>query len=214
MHYAKLILGSLVAALWWGCAENNPLSDAQKTAALRNVTVTYDSAGVALGLPAGAATGRSFEELKAEDSATYCNPANYSITIVQSLTADNTGPNAEDAKFDGMEIDVVFDTIGSAPLTTTAGGFEVKKNTALPVTAEGTMNLATHRPAGLYVFRQIVDGNDLATTMSPALLYKIGSAEGTIDIPAIHADIPTRASQETKDFLAGLLASGVFDEQQ
>jgi hypothetical protein len=203
---------SALALLAGSCTEDNPLSDAQKTAALRKVSVSADSVSYALALPEGATSGKSFEELAAEDSATYRNPANYGITFSQNLTADNTAEGAEDAKFDGVSITMVFDTISSAPLETTAEGFEVPANATKKVTAQGSINLADHRPAGLYVFRRIVDGDPLATTMAPSLRYDIGSREGSIDLPPISQDIPTRASPETKAFLAGLLSSGMFEE--
>jgi hypothetical protein len=186
------------------------LTDAQQLAALRNVTVTCDSMTYAFGLPQGALGGKSFSQLLAEDSATYANPANYSITVILNMTADNTHSGAADAAFDGMKINVVMDTIVSTPIQTVADPFTVSKGTKKSVPAHGTINLATHRKAGLYIFRQTVAGADLATTLSPLLDYKIGSLAGSIPLPDIKQNIPTRASAETKAFLSGLLSSGVL----
>ena len=194
------------------CTEDNPLTDAQKIAALRNVTVIYDSMSYQISLPPGALSGQSLEQLILTDAETYTNPANYGITIALNVTADNAHPDAEDAKFDGMDIDIVMDTIESNPIKMATEGFEVKKNETHPVAMETTINLETHREAGLYIFRQTVDGNDLATTTYPYLYYKIGIQQGTINLPSIYKEIPTRASDETKEFLRQLLDSGIFDD--
>jgi hypothetical protein len=213
MKYIRriLILLSLIA-LCFQCDVEEAISDTEKTAALRKVTVTSDSGQAEIELPEGALSGRSFAELAADDPATFTNPANYAITFILNMTADNSKDGAEDAKFDGMTVDMVMDTITSSPVKTEADAFEVKKNTTHSFQATGAINLQTHRKVGLYIFRQTVDGSDLATTLSPILYYKIGSQEGSIDLPDLQKDIPTRASEETKAFLSGLLESGIFDE--
>ncbi len=188
------------------------LSDAQKLAALRNITVQFNGMEYEIGLPPGALSGKSLAQLLLEDSSTYKNPENYSITITANLTADNTASNAEDAKFDGMDVDIVLDTIESNPINMNTPGFEVGKGKTYPVQMGTTINLKTHRAAGLYIFRQTVDGNDLATTTYPYLHYTLGSQTGTIELPSIYKEIPTRASDETKEFLSQLLDSGIFDE--
>jgi hypothetical protein len=197
--------------LFSDCKKDTTLSDAEKVAALKNVTLTFAGMSYDIGLPAGSLSGLSFDSLRAQDSATYCNPANYSIAFSVNMNADNTKANAEDARFEGMTIDIIMDTINASPIETVAGAFDIAKNTSAAVTADGTINLATHRLVGLYIFRQIVDGNDLATTLSPILNYKIGVLQGNINVPDIHQDIPTSASPEMKAFLTGLLDSGVFD---
>lgn len=196
------------------CTEDTPLDDAQKIAALRKVTVTFDSTTYQFGLPQGALNGKTFDQLLDEDSATFANPANYKITILVNMTADNTKDGAQDAKFDGMTIDIIMDTMTSSPIHTVANAFEVKKNTTHPTEASGTINLATHRMPGLYIFRQTVDGDYLATTLSPSFNYTIGSQSGTIDLPDVQQNIPTRASSETKAFLKGLLDSGIFGSKR
>jgi hypothetical protein len=210
----SIILSFFVAIMMmcFYCGVEDAVSDTQKTAALRKVTVTSDSGQCEIGLPEGALSGRSFADLAAEDPATFTNPANYSITFGLNMTAHNTQSGAEDAKFDGMTVDIVMDTITSSPVRTAADAFEVKKNTVHSFQATGDINLQTHRRVGLYIFRQTVDGNDLATILSPVLYYKIGSQDGTIDLPDLQQNIPTRASDETKAFLSGLLNSGVFEE--
>ncbi|MBN1116454.1 MAG: hypothetical protein JXA77_04590 [Bacteroidales bacterium] len=194
------------------CDETGILTDVQKIAALRNVTIEYNNLTYEIGLPAGATSGKSLAELLLEDSASFKNPENYSISIIAELIADNTKPDAEDAKFDGAEADVIMDTLTSNPIKMETDGFEVKKGTTHPFDLETTINLKTHRKAGLYIFRQTVDGNDLATTTKPRLLYTVGTQSGTIDGPELKQDIPTRASDETKEFLRQLLDSGIFDE--
>ena len=207
--YTILLFGMFLS----NCNKNNTVNDLQKTEALKNVTIIYDSTAYELVLPSGALSGKSFGELKKEDSATYTNPENYSITFLVNLTADNKKTNSEDAKFDGMTLNIVMDTIKSTPIKATTGPFEVKKNTTLPVQVESTINLKTHRLAGLYIFRQIVDGNDLATIQTPILNYKIGTLQGDIILHSVQENIPTRASDETKTFLKGMLDSGVFEVQ-
>jgi hypothetical protein len=189
---------------------DDAVDDTQQLVALRKVTVTFDSMTIEFGLPPFD-TSKTFAEHLAEDSATFANPANYSITSRLNMTADNTKEGAQDAKFDGMAIDIIMDTITSSPVSTIADPFTVSKNTTKAIEAHGTINLATHRLTGLYIFRQTVDGNVLATTISPFLNYTIGSQSGTIDLPDIKKDIPTRASPQTKAFLRGLLDSGIFN---
>jgi len=193
------------------CSKGNTVSEIDQTAALRNVTLTYDSVVYQLGLPAGALSGKSFDELKKDDPATYTNPANYSITFLGNYTANNKSSNAQDAKFDGMLVDIVMDTINSEPIKTTVDSFEVKKNTSVPLQSKATINLAAQRRAGIYIFQQVVNGNDLATTQTPYLNYKIGLLRGIIQLPSFKENIPTRASGVTKAFLQGLLGSGIFN---
>jgi hypothetical protein len=209
---SKIVMIISIVAICMQCGVEEAVSDTQKTAALRKVTVKSDSGQVEIELPEGALSGRSFAELAADDPATFTNPANYAITFILNMTADNTQNGAEDAKFDGLTVDMVMDTITSSPVRTEAAAFEVKKNTTHSFQATGSINLQTHRRVGLYIFRQMVDGNDLATTLSPVLSYKIGSQEGTIDLPDVRQYIPTRASDEMKEFLSGLLDSGLFEE--
>jgi hypothetical protein len=189
------------------------MSDAQKLEALKDVTFTFNSMSMNLHLPAGALSGASFDSLMAQDSALYANPENYSIDFLDNFTADNTKDNAEDAKFDGMTVNIIFDTIHSTPVATTASAFEIPKNTTQQVTAQGSLNLKTHRRAGLYIFQQMVDGLDIATTQTILLNYTVGILNGVIQLPDIHENIPTTVSDETKAFLSGLIASGVFNSK-
>ena len=194
------------------CNPIDVIDDAAKLAALRNVTITYDEITYEIGLPEGALSGASFEALKAQDPDTYSNPANYSITFVANMTANNTATDAEDAKFDGLILDIVMDNITSASIEAISGAIEVPKNQIVPVVANSLINLETHREPGVYIFKQTVNGNDLATGILPKLNYTIGSQQGVITLVTINQSIPTRASDETKAFLKGLLDSGIFDD--
>jgi hypothetical protein len=203
---------TLLAIMALSCSkETNPISDAQQLAALKNVEFTYDSMGYDLLLPAGALDGKTFAELLKLDSSTYANPANYGVSMSLNMNADNTGNNARDAKFDGMAANIVMNNITSAPIAMAAGPFTIDEGTEKSVHAEGDINLSTHKPTGLYIFQQIVDGADLATTFGIKVQYKVGLLNGEIPLPEINKNIPTRASQETKDFLKGLLDSGIFE---
>jgi hypothetical protein len=206
--YSLLTIITLAIILY--CTTPTAVNDVQQLAALRKVTVTCDSMTYEFGLPQGALGGKSFTQLLAEDSAKYANPANYTITVLLNMTADNTKTDSDDAKFDGMRIKVIMDTLASTPIQTIADPFTVSEKSKKNVPARGSINLATHRKAGLYIFRRTVDGSDLITTLSPELDYKIGSMAGSIPLIDIKMNVPTRASVETKAFLAGLIDSGVF----
>ena len=211
-HISYITLLAVSLLILYQCEEaKDTLDDAAKVAALKDVDFSYDSLGYELDLPEGASSGKSFDDLMEEDSATYANPENYTISFAANMNADNTKDDARDAKFDGMELDIVMDTISSSPIRTKAVAFEIPKGETKDVTAKNEINLKTHRLPGKYIFQQIVAGDDLATTLSPTLLYDIGSKSGDFDLPDIPKDIPTRASADTKEFLRGLLESGVLD---
>jgi hypothetical protein len=205
--YASILLGILNVS----CSKKDVVTDIDQTAALRNVSITYDSTTYQLGLPAGALSGKSFADLKAQDPTTYTNPQNYSIALVIHLLANNKTANAADAKFDGMSLNIVMDTIVSSPVIASAPAFVVLKNTNLPVPVSSSINLKTQRAAGLYIFKQIVAGSDLSTTQTPVFNYSFGVLQGTIPLPSFHENIPTRVDDGTKAFLKGLLDSGIFN---
>lgn len=213
-HKLNLFIASMALALLiHACTEgDNAITDAQKLAALEKVTVSMDGMDYDILLPEGALSGESFEELMKKDSSKFADPANYTINITVNSIADNTDDDARDAKFDGMYIDLVMDTIASTPIRTEAEGFEIEANTTQEVPAYGSINLETHKQAGLYIFQQTVDGNDLTTKFSPVLLYELGTLEGDIPLPSVTIDIPTRASEEMKAFLRDLLESGILEE--
>lgn len=187
------------------------VSDAEKLAALKNVAFSLTGISFDVNLPAAALNGQTFDELMNLDSSTYANPSNYSVDFVVNMLADNTKENASDAKFDGMLINMIMDTLTNVPFTTSASGFELLQNTTQQVMASGSINLGTHEDAVLYMFQQMVDGQDLATTLAPVLNYNIGSLSGGLNVPDLQAQIPTAASTEMKNFLSGLLSSSVFN---
>ena len=209
IFYSFTIL--IVSMIFSSCKKDTTISDAEKVAALKNVSFTFNNIGFNVSLPTDALNGKTFTELMTEDSATYANPANYSIEFLINMTADNTKENAEDAKFDGMLINMIMDTITSYPISTIANSFEVLKNSTQQVNAQGGVNLSTHRLTVLYIFKQMVASDDLASTLSPLLNYKIGLLSGAINLPDVQKQIPTSASTEMKAFLSGLINSGIFD---
>lgn len=212
-----LIVASIIFVLFsitYSCKKKEkPLTDVQKVAALKDVSVNYDNAGYNLSLPDGALSGKSFDQLRHEDSLKYTNPENYGVTMTSNFNADNTKENSHDAKFDGMDLIQTMDTIKSNPIKSSVGPFDIPMNSTVPVSTSTKINLKTHRRAGLYIFQQIVDGHDLATTFSPSLNYNIGVLNGSIPLPDIKQNIPTTASAETKEFLKGLILSEVFKVQ-
>jgi len=214
--FAFMFFAGFFVLLGIGCLGDNvsnSINDTKKLSALKNVTLTTDSAAVTPQLPQRSDTQKTFSQALAEDSATFANPANYGITITYYMLADNTSDQADDAKFDGVLLDIIMDTLNSEPIRTETGAFEIAKNETKQIPVSSMINLATHRRAGLYIFQQMVDGADVKTTVSPQLLYKIGSVEGSIDIAQITFLIPTRADEDTKAFLKGMLESGVFNEE-
>ena len=183
--------------------------------ALRNVDFSYDSLSVNISFPEGAVeSGKTFQELLDEYPEIYSDPANYTISLSTFFLADNTSNDARDAKFDGTNLNIVMDTIYSNPIQAISGPFDIKTGEIKTVDISGMINLETHRMPCLYMFRQTVDGNDLSTRLQLSLLYTIASESGSINLPEFHQIIPTRASDETKAFLSGLLDSGVFDNPE
>lgn len=205
--FFTLIIGITIVS----CGETNEISDLEKTAALKNVTILYDSCTINFNLPQEALTKTYTELRNGADSLKYRDPALYSASFIINSTAYNTKTEAEDAKFESTILNLIMDTIKSTPLIAQANGFEILKNTSVPVpTSTGTINLKTHRRAMLYIFTQAVAGNNLKTTIAPLLGYKVGSYSGFIQIPSITANIPTRADENTKRFLKSLLDSKDF----
>ena len=201
----------IAAGIFVSSCEKEALSDAEKLAALKDVSFTMQGVTLDVNLPADALNGKTFQELMAIDSATYANPANYSVNFLVKMLADNTKENAKDAKFDGMVMNMIMDTLQSSSISTTANAFELLKNTSQEVVAQGAINLATHKAAGLYVFKQISEGQKLASSISTKLNYEIGSLQGALNLPVVQPQIPTSGSDAMKTFMKGMLDSGVFN---
>jgi hypothetical protein len=189
------------------------VDDVQKTAALRNVSFTYDSLSTDLMLPEASLSGKTFQELYENNKETYGNAANYSIKVTTHYTADNTKENAADAKFSGMIQDVVFNGIAEAPVRFDTPGFEITEKDILNISSNSEINLASHQSTAIYIFQQILSEEDLDTRISSTVNYDVGIEKGTIQVPEVQKDIPTKASEETKAFLKGLLDSGMFNEK-
>ncbi len=190
------------------------VNDVRSTAALKNVEFTYNEMNFEVSLPENALSGEPFDSLYKKNKEIYGNPANYTINIKTMFTADNTSQDAKDAKFDGMFQNLVFNKIEESPLEYETKGFVIEQDAIINVISEGSINLETHRLPGKYIFQQMVSGNDVNTNIVTNLLYEIGGKEGSIKALDLQKDIPTRASDEMKDFLEGLLDSGLLDEEQ
>jgi hypothetical protein len=196
------------------CEEvENTINDVQKTAALRNVSFTYDGLTTDVVMPEAGFEGKTFAELFNNSKEKYSNPANYSVNLGMLYTASNTKSNAADAKFAGMIQDVVLNNIDETPLRFDTPGFEIAKGESKTISSSSEINLETHKLAGLYIFEQIVAGEDLDTRVLTSLNYDFGLEEGILNLPEVQKNIPTKASEETKTFLRGLLESGLFDEE-
>lgn len=197
--------------LLFACEDNNVANEVDKTVALKNVEFSYDSTSTAVNLPEGALSGKSFGELFSEDSSKYANLENYGISFSVSMNANNNSSKAEDAEFDGMDIDMIFNSINASPVKAVAEPFLIEKGTEESVLALSSINLLTHKEVGKYIFQQMVSGEDLYTDLTPILYYDFG-IEGSFPLVTFHQDIPTRATPEMKEFLQGLLNSGLLDE--
>lgn len=211
-YYALI---AIFAAGLTACEEINDakdsVDDAQKTMALKNVDFTLDSLNTDISLPEESWEGESFDEVYKENEELYENPANYTISLDSYYLADNTSTDAANAKFDGMTQNFVFNNIDDTPLALETPAFEVPGDEKLTVNGQGEINLETHRLPGLYIFQQIVDGKPLDTKILNELFYQIGSVDGSFKLPEVQQDIPTRASDEMKQFLSDLLDSGILD---
>lgn len=203
------LLLAIVAIVSISCKKE--VTDAQKVEALKDVTVSYDSVALNLSLPEGALSGQTFAELRANNEALYSNLANYTIGFTTYLKANNTKSGASDAAFQGMAVNLIMNNLTGTPIQTSTGPVTILANEIKPVTIAGNINLLTHKLVGKYIFQQTVDGNDLATKIAPILKYQIGVLQGDLNLPEINQNIPTRASQNTKNFLSGLLASDLMN---
>lgn len=199
----------LVIIVSFSCKKE--VTDAQKVEALKDVTLSYDSVALNLSLPEGALSGQSFAELRANNEAVYSNLANYTIGFTTYLKANNTKANASDAAFQGMAVNLIMNNLTGTPIQTSTGPVTILANEIKPVTIAGNINLLTHKLVGKYIFQQTVDGNDLATKIAPILKYQIGVLQGDLNLPEINQNIPTRASENTKNFLSGLLSSDLMN---
>ncbi|MFW5774539.1 MAG: hypothetical protein ACOCWD_07635 [Tangfeifania sp.] len=201
---------ALTGLLLFSCEET--VDDIQKTAALRNVTIEYDGLETDVVLPQGSLEGSTFQELYDNNKDKFSNPENYVLKLSTRYTVDNTKDNAEDAKFSGMVQDIVFNNIEESPVRFETEAFEIEKNTTKSVSTAGEINLDTHTATALYIFQQIIDEEPLDALMTNRFLYDFGASEGEIDAGTFDQKIPTKASDETKEFLSGLIESGIFEE--
>ncbi|MDD2345442.1 MAG: hypothetical protein PHY85_04780 [Bacteroidales bacterium] len=186
--------------------------DVLSLAALKNVSLSYDSLQLNVALPQGSLGGQTFEELRNENEALFSDLSNYKIGLTTFMKADNTKEDAKNATFQGMIMNTIMDTLNNSPFQIIGGAFDVAKDEIKPFIAEGNINLLTHKYVGKYIFKRMVDGDNLATTLAPILNYKIGDQVGGLSLPQINKDIPTRASDEMKDFLNGFISSDLMNE--
>lgn len=205
----SLVVLSLVILFSSSCKKE--VTDAQKVEALKNVTLSYDSVALNVNLPQGALSGQSFSELRAQNEALYSNLSNYTLGFATYMKASNTKSDATDAEFQGMTMNMIMNNLSSTPIQTSTGAVTILKNETRPIVTSGSINLLTHKLVGKYIFQQMVAGNDLATKIAPILNYQIGSLQGGLNLPEFNQNIPTRASDNTKNFLSGLLASELLN---
>ncbi len=205
----SLVVLSLVILFSSSCKKE--VTDAQKVEALKNVSLSYDSVALNVNLPQGALSGQSFSELRAQNEALYSNLSNYTLGFATYMKASNTKTDATDAEFQGMTMNMIMNNLSSTPIQTSTGAVTILKNETRPIVTSGSINLLTHKLVGKYIFQQMVAGNDLATKVAPILNYQIGSLQGGLNLPEFNQNIPTRASDNTKNFLTGLLASELLN---
>lgn len=211
MKKITLSLAVLALVVIFSISCKKEVTDAQKVEALKNVTLSYDSVALNVSLPQGALSGQTFAELRAQNEALYSNLANYTIGFATYMKANNTSSGATDAEFQGMTINMIMNNLTNTPIQTSTGAVTILKNEIRPVITSGSINLLTHKLVGKYIFQQMVAGNDLATKIAPILNYQIGSLQGGLNLPVISQNIPTRASDNTKSFLSGLLESDLMN---
>ena len=187
------------------------VDDVKSLAALKNVSLSYDSLQLNVALPQGSLGGQTFEELRNENEALFSDLSNYKIGLTTFMKADNTKEDAKNATFQGMIMNTIMDTLNNSPFQIIGGAFDVGKDEIKPFIAEGNINLLTHKLVGKYIFKQIVDGENLATTLAPILNYKIGDKQGGLNLPQMNKSIPTRGSDELKSFLNGFISSDLMN---
>ncbi len=205
-----------ILAILAACIKDNPVSegveDANQLQALKNVDFIFEDVSFEVaGIPTGSDLTVPFDTLLEQNPDKYSEPSSYTITFSLNMIADNTSSDAEDAKFDGINVNMEFNNITNAPLTLSRGTLAIPKGEEVPFTASGSLNLETHKEPRKYIFQQMVDGEDIASEIFPEILYKFGKLEGSLVLPSWEQAIPTRASPETKAFLSDLLASGLLD---
>lgn len=166
------------------CLDSAPSGDIEKTrqlAALRNVSLNYDSTSIELQLP---------------------------DTIIFRLhfKADNTDDAAKDARFEGMISNLTFDTLAKFPLNVVTDAFFVPKDSVVPISGTGVMDRASHEKPIEYIFQQMIFGEKVEAILRDTLLYDLGSLSGRLGVPPpIPISIPTRADSSTKKRLKLIL---------
>ncbi|WP_291861850.1 hypothetical protein [Marinilabilia sp.] len=211
--FKTISLLSIALLMLNGCEQvDDTITDIQKTAALRNVDFTYDSLSTELVLPEGSLSGKTFQEMYENNKELFSDASNYSVKINTHYTADNTKEDAVDAMFSGMMQDIILNNIAESPVRFETSAFEVAKNDVLDISSSSVIGLETHRLTVMYIFRQIIAEEDLDAKISSKLNYELGVEKGNINLGEIQRYIPTKASDETKAFVSGLLESGLFDE--
>ncbi len=196
-----------------GCTDDTVTSvvgDADALAALKNVAFEVDALTLEIRLPDLSVNGPVSGAVDWSDLPD--DPAAYGVGFSIRYTADNTRDNARDARFDGMRQQVIVHDLEDHPVHLAAESFTIPKHQVLQVSAGGAIDLESHRLPVLHIFRQMVDGEPVRVDILTDLLYTIGPVEGSIRLPRVEQEIPTRASDAVKEVLAGLLASGRLDQ--
>ncbi len=211
MKMTKKIFGTAAFLFFVGCGLNDAVDDVKSSVAMKDVEVTSDTVTFEPTLPQ-IDSGKSFSEyLAGGDSAVYKDPANYGVTVVHTLKAENSGEN--DAEFNGAHIDLAVEPEDAEKILINNDGFMVAAKQTVKDNSTVSINAKDERIACLYIFQQMAAADSLAGTVSGAALWKIGSKSGEIPFPVFSFAFPTDLPEEKREFLQGAIDAGIFNEQ-
>jgi hypothetical protein len=197
-------------------------ADLARKAALRQLEPNQDSLSFevdSIGVPDSAhafmSSGRQLSDLDTT-SAIYRNlkdRSQYLIHIRSGVAMENPGPDT--AAFDGLTLNLGLNRLWQSPLIgpLAAGVFPPGGYTHKDMTL--TMNLETHRLPGLYLLRQLVEGQDVLTGFRAVFQLEFATVRDSVELPELEKALPTRmpsnVSSETKDFLRMMLDAGLLE---
>ncbi len=193
------------------CGIKDVVDDAKSTVAIKDVEVETDEIIFVPKLPT-LIPGKTFAEMVEEDSA-YLLPSNYGVEIIYVMQAENIKDGAEDATFNGAKIDIDLDTVAATPLQIENDGFDVAAGATVKDSTTSVINAATDRVSCRYIFEQTANELKIAGDVTGRVLWKLGSQNGEIPLPAAPFEVQTNATPETQAFLSGAIDVGIFDEK-